>query len=155
MLTALNIFDDPEYGHYLPVTHIAEDRVWRTSTVMPMGGRITFERLSCSNSTTGEGDLFVRMNINDGIVPLPDCHDGPGGSCPLDNFVKMVHKRRVQVGRFDDVCGTKGQETTGLSFLKQPYYQSLEDLKSFPSDLYSGGDVLQKVLKVVNQLPDS
>lgn len=150
MLTALNIFDDPKYGSYLPVTHIAEHRVWRTSTVMPMSGRITFERLSCSDSTTGEEDLFVRININDGIVQLPDCHDGPGGSCPLDNFVKMVHERRARVGRFDDVCGTKGQETMGLSFLKQPSYQSLEDLRSLPSDVFSEGDALQKFLKAVN-----
>lgn len=148
MLTALNIFNDPKYGHYLPVTHIAEDRVWRTSTVMPMGGRITFERLHCDDSL-GE-DLFVRININDDIVPLPDCHDGPGGSCPLGQFVKMVHERRARVGRFDGVCGTKEQRTTGLSFLKQPSYRSLEDLRIFPSDLYSGGDALQKIVKVDN-----
>lgn len=117
---------------------------------MPMGGRITFERLSCSDSTRGEEDLFVRININDNIVPLPGCHGGPGGSCPLDDFVKMVHERRARVGRFDDVCGTKGQETTGLTFLKQPSYQSLEDLRSFPSDLYLGGDASQEVLKVEN-----
>jgi acid phosphatase len=147
MLTALNIFDDSKYRYYLPVTHIAEDRVWRTSTVMPMGGRITFERLSCSDSTEGE-DLFVRININDNIVPLPDCHTGPGGSCPLDQFVKMVHERRHQVGRFHEVCGTKEQEETGLSFLKQPSYRSLEDLRISPSNSYSWDDTHQEVLKL-------
>ncbi|KAE8551591.1 hypothetical protein EYB25_005481 [Talaromyces marneffei] len=144
MLTALHIFDDPKYGNHLPVTHIAEDRVWKTSTVMPMGGRITFERLRCGESIEGQ-DLFVRININDDIVPLPNCHNGPGESCPLDRFVKMVHKRRHQVGRFEDVCGTKEQETTGLSFLRQPSYHSLEDLRSFPSNLCSGGDLHQKL----------
>lgn len=147
MLTALGISDDPEYGNHLPVTHIAEDRVWRTSTVMPMGGRITFERLHCRDSTEGE-DVFVRININDNIVPLPKCHDGPGGSCPLNQFVKMIHKRKGQVGRFHDVCGTKEQETTDLTFLRQPAYRSLEDLRNFPSGIEKTGETHQKVLKL-------
>jgi acid phosphatase len=147
MLTALGIFDDPKYRNHLPVTHVAEDRVWRTSTVMPMGGRITFERLHCETSIEGEG-LFVRININDDIVPLPKCHDGPGGSCSLDRFVKMVHKRKGQVGTFHDVCETKEQETTGLTFLRQSAYRSVEDLRILPSGIEKTGETHQKVLKL-------
>ncbi|EED15369.1 acid phosphatase, putative [Talaromyces stipitatus ATCC 10500] len=137
MLTALNIFDDPKYGKYLPVTRIAEDRVWRMSTVLPMGGRISFERLHCKANNEGE-EFFVRININDDIVQLPNCHTGPGSSCPLDHFVKIVHERRDQVGKFGETCGTEEKEETGLTFLRQPVYDSLEDdVRSSSSNLYS------------------
>lgn len=120
VLTALDIFSDPKYGTSLPVTHVAEDRVWRTSTVMPMGGRIIFERLHCENTSSSPGEDFVRININDDVVPLPDCHSGPGKSCPLHTFVKRINDQRVRVGNFVDICETD-REDTGLTFLKQSY----------------------------------
>lgn len=117
MLTTLNIFPDPKYDPHLPVTHIATDRVWRMSTVLPMGGRITFERLTCGR--TEPSNSFVRININDGVVPLPDCRSGPGGSCPLEQFVERVRRRREEVGEFADVCGTTGDGAQGITFLRQ------------------------------------
>ena len=63
---------DPQYDPSLPVTHVARDRKWRTSTVMPMGARIILERMAC-NSPSAEGDkddqeTFVRINVNDKIM---------------------------------------------------------------------------------------
>ncbi|KAL1979715.1 hypothetical protein VTN96DRAFT_5259 [Rasamsonia emersonii] len=123
MLTALNIFPDPKYDPHLPVTHIATDRVWRMSTVLPMGGRLSFERLTCGKwpetEPSSQTSNFVRININDGVVPLPDCHSGPGGSCPLEQFVERVRKRREEVGDFAEVCGTTGDRAQGITFLRQ------------------------------------
>lgn len=45
MLAALDIMHSPTH---LPVTHRPPARAWRTSQVVPMGGRIILERLTCS-----------------------------------------------------------------------------------------------------------
>jgi len=121
MLAALNIFPDPKYDPYLPTTHIATDRVWKTSTVLPMGGRITFERMACrsqSMSTESVDEYFIRININDGIVPLPDCDSGPGRSCPLAQFLERVRNRGTEVGDFGEVCGLEG-DAGRITFLHQ------------------------------------
>ncbi|KAI9682517.1 MAG: acid phosphatase pho5 [Trizodia sp. TS-e1964] len=98
-LAALSIFRDSP----LPTTKIAASRQWRMSQVLPMGGRLIFERLSC------KAGAFVRVNINDGIVPLPGCNGGPGGSCPLEEWVKAVEKRELGIKKFGDACGVDGK----------------------------------------------
>ncbi|RDW72574.1 uncharacterized protein DSM5745_07746 [Aspergillus mulundensis] len=104
-LEALDIFKDPKYDPHLPTTHRANDRVWRTSSVMPMGGRIILERMTCSSMNGGLGGeeaTFVRVNINDKIVPLPYCKSGPGLSCPLSEFATHVTRRNMEVGDFGE-----------------------------------------------------
>ncbi|KAH8705585.1 histidine phosphatase superfamily [Talaromyces proteolyticus] len=119
MLTVLDLFPDPKYDPHLPVTHVAEDRVWRVSTVMPMGGRISFERLRCSGSDNVSNGTYVRINVNDDIVPLPGCSSGPGESCPLEKFTARISRKREELGGFAEVCKTSGLDT-GITFLKQP-----------------------------------
>lgn len=124
MLAALGIFDDDSYDPYLPITHIATDRIWRTSQVMPMGGRITFEKLTCSAEPGTAGsepvaDQYVRVNINDGIVPLLDCNSGPGSSCPLADFVERTRLRGVEFGDFETVCGMEKDAKKRITFLRQ------------------------------------
>ncbi|KAF9884466.1 acid phosphatase pho5 [Aspergillus nanangensis] len=114
-LAALDILKDGKYDPSLPTTHAVEDRVWKTSSVMPMGGRIVLERLSCSSGT---GDVFVRVNINDRHVPLPYCNSGPGGSCRLQDFVGHVERRGREVGDFGEVCGLEG-DVGRITFLRQ------------------------------------
>ena len=122
MLAALGIFDDAAYDPNLPVTHIANDRIWRTSQVMPMGGRIIFERLSCSAEIGGAKtvtDQYVRVNINDGIVPLPDCNTGPGLSCRLMDFAERTRLRGIEFGDFESVCGVGTNTKERITFLRQ------------------------------------
>ncbi|EEP81144.1 predicted protein [Uncinocarpus reesii 1704] len=128
MLAALNVFDQPDD---LPTTHIARDRRWRTSQVMPMGGRIILERLTCEspgryqvdNPANGEPpsskSRFIRININDGIVPLPDCNSGPDASCPLSQFAERTRLRGEEAGVFEDICGLENWGNGGITFLKQ------------------------------------
>jgi acid phosphatase len=79
-----------------------------------MGARITLERLSCS----GFEEPFVRININDRIIPLPFCNSGPGDSCPVDQFVEYVRQRKEEVGDFATKCGLRG-DTGHITFLHQ------------------------------------
>ncbi|KAI7146696.1 phosphoglycerate mutase-like protein, partial [Hortaea werneckii] len=92
MLSALELFPQ---NIDLPTTHILRNRTWKTSDVIPMGGRIIFERLACAapqycwdNAEFGypnhkyctppADEYHIRVNVNDGIVALPGCEDGPG-----------------------------------------------------------------------------
>ena len=128
MITALDVINDDEH---LPTTHIKHDRKWRKSQVSPMGGRIILELLSCeSHEGTGEQDRdskerglskkkYVRLNINDGITALPDCHTGPGRSCPLEDFIARTERKGEETGRFGELCGLEGGREERITFLHQ------------------------------------
>lgn len=119
MLAALDIFPSEQL---LSITHRDDTHPWKTSRITPMGGRFILERLQCPASET----TFVRININDAIVPHPECQDGPGGSCSLDNFVALIAKKSEEAGKFEDVCGVddevrktiKESGGRGCSFLR-------------------------------------
>lgn len=85
-----------------------------------MGGRIVFERMTCSPTKNKNGGIFVRFNVNDGIVALPGCQSGPGHSCPLDHFMEHVKERGVLGGDFREVCGLGSEVADRPTFLKQP-----------------------------------
>ena len=139
MLAALDIFQSKG----LPTTHVSRSRTWKTSQVVPMSGRVIFERLSCQaptslllnddratrnhrstsdeieNDSLKQWDQFVRININDGIVALPNCSSGPGSSCPLDDFLQAVRRRGEDIGDFRDICGLAHDAPARISFLHQ------------------------------------
>jgi acid phosphatase len=116
MITALGIINDEQH---LPITHIQHDRKWRKSQVSPMGGRIIFELLACDASSRGQDGKYIRVNINDGITALPDCHDGPGQSCPLSEFVARTKRTGKEAGDFVDLCGLEEGAASRISFLHQ------------------------------------
>ena len=124
MLAALDLFHDDVD---LPVSKIETGRMWKTSSVVPMGGRVIFERLACAAASKPgsaeageeEEETFVRININDGIVPLPSCSSGPGSSCPLSDFVAYIKKRGQEVGDFREVCGLDEDAPDRIEFLHQ------------------------------------
>jgi acid phosphatase len=126
MLAALDLFRDAEE---LPVTHVLEGRRWRTSTITPMGGRVLFERLACAPSSSsrssfggsanGEENVFIRINVNDGIVAIPGCKSGPGKSCSLSQFLDLVKGRGEEVGDFRQKCGLGKAAAERITFLHQ------------------------------------
>jgi len=102
----------------LPTTHVAKLRKWKTSQVVPMGGRLVIERLSCEESRSLTS-TFVRLNINDGIVALPGCTSGPGSSCPLDLFLDIVQQKLAKAEDFRSMCGLPKSAPDGITFLNQ------------------------------------
>ena len=88
-----------------------------------MGGRIIFEVLNCTNAPTKslkgfnkfrkspeiarQSGQFVRININDGIIALPGCQSGPGGSCALDDFLVHVEGRGENLKGLGEICEVK------------------------------------------------
>jgi len=102
-----------------------------------MSGRIIFELLSCEPATTvilelSEGGKqqsshqqqahFVRINVDNGIVALPGCEQGPGSSCPLEALLRFVRRKGDEVGRFGEVCGLEEGAAKGITFLHLPQY---------------------------------
>lgn len=100
-----------------------------------MGGRLLLERLACpvaqecwSNAPfypnhvycTPPEEVFVRVNVNDGVVAVPGCEGGPGGSCLLEDFVARVRERGDEVGRFGEMCGLPDGAPERITFLRQP-----------------------------------
>lgn len=119
MLAALDLF--PSQQH-LPVTHRPKYRLWQTSQIVPMNGRIIFERLSCRSPVTSDSGIdraFVRINVNDGIVAIPDCDSGPGSSCPLEDFLVMVRRREKDLVGFRWRCGLDYDAPQEITFLHQ------------------------------------
>lgn len=140
MLATLGIFYSPTT---LPTTHRDSSRIWRLSQVTPMSGRVVLERLACDPTLASsqyklhhdfpKGDTsaqqrilqdtrnstFIRININDGIVALPNCTSGPGSSCPLEEFLAFVKRRGVEAGNFRETCGLGDDVPGALEFLHQ------------------------------------
>ncbi|KAJ5742705.1 uncharacterized protein N7511_011106 [Penicillium nucicola] len=112
LITTLGVLGSDK--EHLPTTHVVADRMWRISSILPMGARVTLERMSCS----GNDEPYVRVNINDGIMPLPLCKSGPGEACPLTSFVNYVHRRKSEVGEFAEICGLQG-DIGSFTFLHQ------------------------------------
>ncbi|KAL7273602.1 hypothetical protein RUND412_003527 [Rhizina undulata] len=119
MLASLGLFED---AYDLTVDHVYSERKWKTSQITPMGGRILLERLSCPSSSPeiDENEIYVRFNVNDGIVALDGCSDGPGGSCSLNAFMEHVKRRGEIGGDFREVCGLPEDAVDRLTFLRQP-----------------------------------
>lgn len=142
MLAALDLFNST--GH-LPTNYRPGDRDWHTSQIVPMGGRVIFELLQCDRSQPSpqkggpvrpykeaapretcvqqqpknEKGHYVRINVNDGIVALPNCQSGPGSSCPLGEFLAHVESRGEEIGDFKKVCGLSEKSPDGITFLHQ------------------------------------
>lgn len=81
---ALGLFD--------PINPLPNDRVefrdtYRHTDIVPMGGRTITEKLKCGD------DTFVRFVINDAVVTVPGCSNGPGFSCKLQDFENYIEKK--------------------------------------------------------------
>lgn len=81
---ALGLFDTIEP---MPVTETRFRDTYHHVDVVPMGSRTITEKLKCGDES------YVRFIVNDAVVPVPKCQDGPGFSCQLDDFEKYVDDR--------------------------------------------------------------
>ncbi|GLB03195.1 acid phosphatase pho5 [Aspergillus tubingensis] len=83
-------------GIATPTTPLNKTRIpfppsaWSVQDIVPMGGRLTIERMNCTDSALAPGGIFVRLVLNEAVVPLEDCQSGPGYSCPLDEYAGFV-----------------------------------------------------------------
>ncbi|GKZ20783.1 acid phosphatase pho5 [Aspergillus brasiliensis] len=74
---------------------------WSVQTIVPMGGRLTIERMNCTDSALAPAGIFVRLVLNEAVVPLESCQSGPGFSCPLQEYSDFVGQLPSYVSECD------------------------------------------------------
>ena len=70
------------------------------------------------NLTHSDERIYIRININDGIVAHPDCSFGPGSSCSLDEFLTIVKRKGEEVGDFREVYRSPENAKEEIDFLR-------------------------------------
>ncbi|KAI0330668.1 phosphoglycerate mutase-like protein [Cubamyces sp. BRFM 1775] len=130
VVSALGVWNSSRAHGVYPLSAEAPnpERTFRSSYLVSFRGYIALERMSCrsdapstsvehsagpsfTSSAAHEGaqaQRFVRIRINNAVVPVPNCDTGPGSSCPLDAFATHTRTRAVVAGDFVDRCGLSG-----------------------------------------------
>ncbi|KAH7076148.1 histidine phosphatase superfamily [Paraphoma chrysanthemicola] len=110
IIAALGVFDDEPQ---LPGNATVPDRKFRASRLVPMRGTVAFERLSCSAvSLNATGDsvkdaghqAYMRIRLNEVVYPVVGCQDGPGSSCPLGSYNRIIQEKVNDAGSFTKLC---------------------------------------------------
>ncbi|KAI7970223.1 hypothetical protein EIK77_008450 [Talaromyces pinophilus] len=109
-LTAgMGIFDSGAQDR-LPIDKIAKDRIYNVANFITMRGTVAFEVLNCTSTSSSHGKKttsyadYIRILLNDAVYTLPQCKDGPGGSCLLSEYASFISKRNAAAGNFNDYC---------------------------------------------------
>lgn len=107
-LAFLGFFD----GHDKVLDYNSFDALhpWIHGLLTPMGATIVFEKLVCGNDS-----VFIRLVINDSVVPIPSCQTGPGLTCPLDQFVRFLTDR-IEKNPYVKDCGLDESLPTEIDF---------------------------------------
>ncbi|KAJ5892994.1 hypothetical protein N7504_009685 [Penicillium tannophilum] len=104
-------------GLDIPAQHLPNERVqfpstYQVSDIVPMGGHLTLERMTCNATVASKAGVYVRAVINEAVVPWTSCQSGPGYSCPLAKFSAIVDK----APKFDETCETNSSYPQYLDF---------------------------------------
>ncbi|TBU31476.1 phosphoglycerate mutase-like protein [Dichomitus squalens] len=135
IVSALGVWNTSSFPGVYPLStsHADPRRNFRSSFLVSFRGYVALERLSCDphdpprsvQHTSGKVVLgpgtspgaqkYVRLKINNAVVPLPGCAGGPGSSCSLASFQNYVASRAAVAGDFVQRCGLQDvQNATGI-----------------------------------------
>ncbi|KAF3988596.1 hypothetical protein FT663_03559 [Candidozyma haemuli var. vulneris] len=84
----------------LPNDHIPFPVPYAHTQIVPMGARLYTEKYKCG------GESYVRFLVNDAVVPLQHCQDGPGFSCKLSDYEAYVQSR-LEGKDYASQCGAE------------------------------------------------
>ncbi|OUM55102.1 hypothetical protein BVG19_g4584 [[Candida] boidinii] len=121
-LTSLGLFDNQED---LNLKEIQFSRFFKTSEMVPMGGRIVLERIVPSERSMKEHkdekddrdtNKYLRLKINDSVIPIPNCQEGPGYSCSIKKLRELISKKSISNVDYVKVCKIKSKKPQYLSF---------------------------------------
>lgn len=99
VFSAMGLYNETQK---LPTNHIVsapKAHGYSSAWVVPFGARMYVEKLECS----GKSDEYVRVLINDRVIPLKSCGGDKYGRCKLDDFVESLSFARN--GGLWDQCG--------------------------------------------------
>ena len=123
VLAALQIMDEKNIQQELPTDRMKNDRRWRTSDVVPMGGRLLFERIACSGKNEKDVRRYVRISANDGVLRMKGMlpSEEVENAVDIEDFWDFVASRLEYYGEFRDICGLRADVPDRITFLHQPY----------------------------------
>lgn len=77
--------------------------------------------IDSATAITTTNETFIRVSLNDVVYPITACHDGPGSSCAMSDYVALLAERYAANGNWADNCNVTGSEAgtvvKGASFL--------------------------------------
>ncbi|GEQ67312.1 hypothetical protein JCM33374_g976 [Metschnikowia sp. JCM 33374] len=94
----------------LPTDHVPFPSPYSHVQALPQGARIVTEKYRCGNSS------YVRYLINDAVVPIKTCQDGPGFSCEFSRYEAYI-KSRLHGKDYASQCGIKSGVPSKVTFL--------------------------------------
>lgn len=101
-LGIFNDFNSKDEIENLPINYINFKSNWKISNITPMGGRLVFEKLKCRVNNDHE-DYFVRILVNDAVIPIHKHTNGPGYSVSLIEFEQYI-KNNLNYKSYSDIC---------------------------------------------------
>lgn len=88
ILFALQLYSwSPNLGASLDDTRYTTADGWSPGTTVPFAARAYFEKMRCD----GQKDEFVRVIVNDRVVPLKNCGADSDGKCPLPSWINSLN----------------------------------------------------------------
>lgn len=119
--TALGIFNSSSNcgNDEFPTTHINFARAWKMSDLIPFLGHVGMEKMICEVPSEAHGGThkteYIRFIANTAPRPLPLCQSGPGASCPLEEFQRIMKAGLKKYSDFDGVCKNKKADESGIN----------------------------------------
>ncbi|KAI9930952.1 acid phosphatase pho5 [Aspergillus wentii] len=110
IVTALGLATPTEH---LPVDRIPFGNPFSIGNIVPMGGHLTIERLTCDATPISSAGTYVRLVLNEAVVPFHFCQSGPGYSCPLDEYTSILSE---SLPNYVDKCGIPESDPQYLDF---------------------------------------
>ncbi|KAK4947677.1 hypothetical protein LTR10_013623 [Elasticomyces elasticus] len=105
--TAIGIFNSSSSAvEEFPTDRINWVRSWKMSDLIPFLGHVGMEQMTCEDRPGREGK-YIRFIANTAPRPIPTCQDGPGASCPLEDWVNIVAQGAEKYKGWDEVCAEK------------------------------------------------
>lgn len=121
VMATLQLLNERQVLQELPTDHMKTSRHWRTSDVVPMGGRLIFERISCGTDSTHSKEHLVRLFINDGLMKLPGLPSVQDveHAVLFTDFQDFIASRGNVFGEFREVCSLPEDAADRITFLHQ------------------------------------
>lgn len=106
---------------------------YKAGDLSPMGMNLVLERLSCNKTAISDEGTYVRVILNNAVIPIDNCTDGPGYTCSLQNYTQYLN---TTMEKFSDVCEVPDGAPTYLDFFWN--YNKTTDSNYLKGDIVAG-----------------
>ncbi|KAJ4347154.1 uncharacterized protein N0V89_011092 [Didymosphaeria variabile] len=93
--------------------HAPSSAVHSTPTVAPGYATGDAPHKRDNSTNPAPSSTYIRIILNDVVYPVANCNDGPGSSCPLSQYQKLVKDKLAKAGSFTKFCNTTNAAFSG------------------------------------------